>query len=206
MIVSEFLSTSIYYNAAPDISLRPWGYGSYGTLPATYFIVHEYGGWSDNDRPTQEYAPELAKAVSDMHQRSQWPGGKFGMAHTLFGGNSRSYWPPADSWEDCFSRGMRHEFDQERRVQGSDPEFDFLTAAILDRVIPRLIGPLETMGNSIVPTLVHGDMWTGNTAVHPKTKRPVLFDATPLYAHFECTCHPSFFPPLPSRFPLRFAF
>lgn len=194
MIASEFLSTSIYYNAAPEISLRPWGYGSYDTMPATYFIIHEYGGWSEKDWPTEEYAPELAKAVSDLHRRQRWPGGKFGIGHTLFGGRTPSRWALSNSWEDCFSHGMRYEFEQERAVQGPDPEFDFLSAAMLDRVIPRLIRPLETMGNSIVPTLVHGDMWTGNMAIHPTRKRAVLFDATPLYAHFECTdCSSPFF-------------
>ncbi len=57
---------------------------------------------------------------------------------------------------------------------------------ILDKVIPRLLRPLETEGRNIQPRIVHGDMWDGNTSVDATTDKPVIFDASGMYAHNEC--------------------
>jgi len=38
----------------------------------------------------------------------------------------------------------------------------------------------------LVPSLVHGDLWDGNASADVETGRPMIFDATPLYAHKEC--------------------
>ncbi|XMA09023.1 hypothetical protein WAI453_001814 [Rhynchosporium graminicola] len=53
------------------------------------------------------------------------------------------------------------------------------------KVIPRLLRPLETEGRTVVPRLVHGDLWDGNASVDVSTGSPLIFDATPLYAHNE---------------------
>jgi protein-ribulosamine 3-kinase len=57
---------------------------------------------------------------------------------------------------------------------------------MLDKVIPRLLRPLETGGHQIKPRIVHGDMWDGNTSVDANTDLAVIFDASGSYAHNEC--------------------
>jgi hypothetical protein len=61
-----------------------------------------------------------------------------------------------------------------------------LREGIMEKVIPRLLRPLETDGNQIQPCLVHGDLWDGNTSVDGATGKPLIFDACSSYAHHEC--------------------
>lgn len=44
---------------------------------------------------------------------------------------------------------MRHALELEIKAKSSDPEFDVLLPVIFDKVIPRLLRPLEGDGRSI---------------------------------------------------------
>ena len=66
-------------------------------------------------------------------------------------------------------------------------ELGDLSPDLFEKVIPRLLRPLETDGNSITPVLVHGDLWCGNAAVDRETDAPLIFDPSSFYAHNECT-------------------
>lgn len=70
--------------------------------------------------------------------------------------------------------------------QGPDEELGKLFGQTMSMVVPRLLRPLETGGRQIKPSLVHGDLYSGNVSVDVETGRPVLYDATCLYAHNEC--------------------
>jgi protein-ribulosamine 3-kinase len=61
-----------------------------------------------------------------------------------------------------------------------------LRNAIPKKVIPRLLRPLEIDGRKLLPRLVHGDLWDGNTSVDVAMDLPVIFDACSSYAHNEC--------------------
>jgi fructosamine-3-kinase len=56
---------------------------------------------------------------------------------------------------------------------------------ILDHVIPRLLGPLESDGRQVKPCLIHGDLWEDNIGTHTKTGDIFLVDPAPFYAHHE---------------------
>jgi protein-ribulosamine 3-kinase len=62
-----------------------------------------------------------------------------------------------DSWEEFFTRGMRRIRAYDTDTQGPSEELDFLAADLLEKVIPRLLCPMEIHGRSIWPALVHGD-------------------------------------------------
>lgn len=51
--------------------------------------------------------------------------------------------------------------------------------------MPRLLRPLETEGRILKPSLVHGDLWEGNTVVDGNTKEPLIFDSSAFWAHNE---------------------
>jgi protein-ribulosamine 3-kinase len=65
-------------------------------------------------------------------------------------------------------------------------EMEELRASMIEKVIPRLLRPLEMNGRSVKPALIHGDLWCGNTAVDVQTDRPLIFDPASFYAHNEC--------------------
>lgn len=90
------------------------------------------------------------------------------------------------SWEKFFSKSLRHALDLEIQAKGPDPELDALLPILFDKVIPRLLRPLETDGRSIKPSLVHGDLWYANAGLDMETGQSVIFDVCCFYAHNEC--------------------
>lgn len=61
-----------------------------------------------------------------------------------------------------------------------------LDIAMITKVVPRLLRPMETGGQYIKPSLVHGDLWCGNAAVDQATGRPLVYDPASFFAHNEC--------------------
>ena len=124
--------------------------------------------------------------LAEFHGRSKSAAGDFGFPITMFGGRNPQTFPLTKSWEECFSKGLDKIFDMEEQTHGPDEEMQRLRDGLMTKLIPRLLRPLETEGRVLVPSLVHGDLWDGNASVDVETGRPMIFDATPLYAHKEC--------------------
>jgi len=181
MVSAEFEAMSALFKIMPEIIARPVGWGSYESFPDTYFFVCEYHEMSE-DIPDLSDFPAL---IAEMHKRGISPDGKFGFPLETFSGNAAQNFPVTDTWEECFSRGIQKIFAAETKTHGRDEELESLTTAMVEKVIPRLLRPLETEGRKITPTLVHGDMWEGNCSVDVATGSPMIFDAAPLYAHNE---------------------
>ncbi|KAB5585279.1 Fructosamine kinase-domain-containing protein [Coniochaeta sp. 2T2.1] len=178
MVSSESASMTTVYTLAPDLVAKPLGWGTYTSMPDTHFILCAYHKFTSSI-PSESVFPKL---VADLHKRSAIPGGKFGNPNVTFGGRNPQLFPVSDTWEECFTRGMQGIFEAEKKTHGEDEELDYLEQAMLEVVFPRLIRALE---GEVVPCLVHGDLWEGNAAVDATTGKPVIFDATPLYAHNE---------------------
>ncbi|ORY66172.1 uncharacterized protein BCR38DRAFT_465139 [Pseudomassariella vexata] len=65
-------------------------------------------------------------------------------------------------------------------------EYDAACKQLIDKVVPRLLGALESEGRSITPTLCHGDLWEGNVATNMETGKIIIFDPNEcMYAHNE---------------------
>lgn len=75
---------------------------------------------------------------------------------------------------------MKHMLELEEAAHGLDKtgKMQELKGLLLEKVIPRLLRPMETEGRSITPTLVHGDFWHGNTSTDVDTGAPLMFDAS----------------------------
>ncbi|KAK5632690.1 hypothetical protein RRF57_008404 [Xylaria bambusicola] len=81
-----------------------------------------------------------------------------------------------ENWEETFTSELQRIFDSEKNTQSYDEEVARLRKAIIEKVIPRLVRPLETGPHKILPRLVHGDLWDGNCGVDENTGKPVVFD------------------------------
>lgn len=77
--------------------------------------------------------------------------------------------------------------DREKNEQWG--EFKILCDLTLEKVVPRLLEPLQSGGRSIKPCLIHGDLWDENTATDMDTGEPFVFDAGSMYGMmtFQCT-------------------
>lgn len=183
MVSSEFYAMKLLYSIIPEMVAEPLAWGAYSDEePDTYFFICRFRELS-NDIPDVADFPAL---LAEFHRRSKSTTGEFGFPITMFGGRNPQAFPLTKSWEECFSKGLDKIFDMEEQTHGPDEEMQRLREGLMTKVIPRLLRPLETEGRVLVPSLVHGDLWDGNASVDVETGHPMIFDATPLYAHNEC--------------------
>lgn len=139
-------------------------------------------------RNLRAQTPPLAEFLSilrRLHEPSISPNGKFGFHVTTFYGAPPMVNEWTDSWEDFFTREFRSNLRYAQANRGKDQELTDLAEKFINRVIPRLLRPLQTGGRNIKPTLCHGDLWDGNIQFDVDTKQPVLFDACCFYGHNE---------------------
>lgn len=92
-----------------------------------------------------------------------------------------------DTWEEFFTRELWSNLGYAQANRGRDRELTDLADEFTQKVIPRLLRPLQTGGRNIKPTLCHGDLWDGNIQIDEDTKQPILFDACCFYGHNEST-------------------
>lgn len=182
MVSAEFFAMSKLHGVMPEMVAEPIAWGTYKEEPDTYFFVCRFHELSD-DIPDVDDFPRL---VAEFHRRGASETGEFGFPITTYGGRNPTTFPISKTWEECFSKGLEHLFNIEAEAQEPDEEMEHLRKGIMTKVIPRLLRPLETEGRTLTPTLVHGDLWDGNASVDVNAAHPMMFDATPLYAHNEC--------------------
>jgi len=147
----------------------------------TYFLVIEFKEFS----PGLPDAAKLGSRLAEMHEKSESPTGMFGFEpQTYDGARIQSVaWDP--SWTSFFSKLLAEAYRQDTETNGVWPELERVYERVQSRLIPRLIGALESDGRSIKPTLIHGDLWEGNIGNEAETGDPWIFDCAAYYAHNE---------------------
>jgi protein-ribulosamine 3-kinase len=186
IVSSEFVSMSTMYDIVPDITTKPIAWGTYASNPNIHFLLcifHEM----TNEVPDVEVFP--AK-IAELHMKGVSPNGKFGFPVINYSGRLPQSTIWCDTWEESFSRILKHTLELEEEAQGYSEEMRRLADAVITKVIPRLLRPLETEGRQIQPRLVHGDLWDGNVRKDATTNSLIIFDAAAIYAHNECKSNP----------------
>ena len=149
-----------------------------------------------------ELEPDLfCEKLTRLHSAHTSPEGKFGFHCATYNGDLPQDNTWSDSWERFFDNGLRHVLKVREERAGPNTELEALLPALFDKVIPRLLRPLESNGRTIQPSLVHGDLWCGNTGVtDADTGEGIIFDPSSFWAHHECSCELSVSPlPRPHR-------
>jgi protein-ribulosamine 3-kinase len=180
----EFESTKAIYAIDPDFTNHPLGWGSFRDTPDTHFYLCAFRTLSEDVPDTEPFCGRLAA----LHRDSVSPNGKFGFHVVTYNGNLPQDNSYTDTWEECFSNGLRRMLALNLKTTGPS-ELQDLAPVIFEKVIPRLLRPMETNGRSVKPSLVHGDLWYGNVADDLDLDKPVVFDPCCFYAHNECTSH-----------------
>ncbi|KAI1180618.1 Fructosamine kinase-domain-containing protein [Nemania sp. FL0916] len=182
MVMGEFESMNTAYNVLPGFVPKPVAWGTYASIPDTHFFLCEFREMI-NDMPDP---PQFATSLSILYQKSVSPTGKFGFHVSTYAGNLPQHVSWDDSWESFFTKSMRWALDLEIERKGPNKELEMLTLILFDKVMPRLLRPLESEGRTVKPSLVHGDLWYANSGIDIKNGEPLVFDACCFYAHNEC--------------------
>jgi protein-ribulosamine 3-kinase len=178
----EFASMTAIYQATPNFVPAPIAVGTYVSDPDVHFSLCELVDMTDEVAEVDTLPAKLA----ELHMKSVSPNGKYGFPIPTNQGALQQPNTWTASWEKFFSDMMQRCFDWEQEMHGRTEEMQELFEAILKKVIPRLLRPLETGEREIQPRIVHGDLWDGNTSTNAVTDKPLIFDASSMYAHNEC--------------------
>ena len=81
--------------------------------------------------------------------------------------------------------------EDEERSHGVDEEINKLKEAMFEKVIPRLLWPLETESKRIEPCLLHSDVWPRNVKPHAETKKVMMFVSCAFWGHHQCNSNTS---------------
>ena len=161
----------------------------FGMNETSTFICASFNHFSDGIPEPVSFCEKLAR----LHRRSSqaWPDAKFGFHCTTYNGDLPQDNTWSSSWEVFFANGLRHVLKVREERAGSDAELDRLTPDLFNKVIPRLLRPLETKGRTVKPALIHGDLWCGNVGIVDKdTLDGIVYDPASFWAHNECKNEP----------------
>ncbi|KAK5636840.1 hypothetical protein RRF57_012552 [Xylaria bambusicola] len=184
-IWGEHYSATLVASCAPEYGPNPVGKGVYqdeNNVP-TYFYVQNF---HDMDIETPPDPAGLATTMATLHRNSESPNGMFGYPIITGRGtlNRTEHWH--ESWAVQFTYLLEDLLKLDNHVNGYWPEFDQACKQLIEGVIPRLLGVLQSEGRTIKPTLVHGDLWEGNVATDMNTGTVIAFDFDEcMYAHNE---------------------
>lgn len=183
MMQGSYESEKIFHHYAPDYVPEPISWGFYAADPDMYFYLSGF-----HDMVDQVPAPNvLVPIIAHVHKASmgQSPHGAYGFHVTTHLANIPNDNTWQTSWEAWFQQAMRRMFDVEEKAHGKDPKLESLKNALHEKVIPRLLRPLETGGRYIKPCLVHSDIWPGNVMLDSDTYKMIIFDSCAHWAHNE---------------------
>lgn len=181
MSEAEYEGQRVLATYIPDNVAAPVGWGFFENNTSKSFFLAHFRPLCVGPLPISKFLNVIKK----LHQSSISPTGKFGFHVTT------SYGPPpminswTDNWEEYFTRQFRANLEYAQRERGEDLELQEVAGDFIQKVIPRLLRPLQTGGRSIKPTLCHGDLWDGNIQIDAETKQPIMFDSCCFYGHNE---------------------
>ncbi|KAK3904933.1 Fructosamine/Ketosamine-3-kinase [Staphylotrichum tortipilum] len=180
----EFQGTTAMYALAPSFCPRPIAHGTLHTHPDAHFYLCTFHHFHPASTPLHPLL--FCKQLAALHIASSSPTGKFGFHCPTYSGDLPQDNTWTDSWEECFTSGLRHVLTMREQRGGKSEELNALLPGLFGVVIPRLLRPLESAGRKITPALVHGDLWCGNTGVvEAETGEAMVFDPASLWAHNE---------------------
>ena len=127
------------------------------------------------------FVAQLAK----LHRRATSPNGMFGFPITTVCGRMERTVTWEKSWAKSFTHQLEDVIRYDNETNGPWPEYDAACRQLINVIIPRLLGILQSDGREITPALIHGDLWERNVGIDKETRDPVVFDPGSIFAHNE---------------------
>ena len=104
---------------------------------------------------------KLAAGLANLHKNSVSPTGKFGFSmSTCHARVAQAVDTWEESWCTLYTKHLGHFMSLAKPIL-QWPEFNIVCDLTLEKVVPRLLLPLQSDGRTLKPCLVHGDCWDG---------------------------------------------
>ena len=145
------------YELSPEFVPEPLTWGTFENDDSTHFMLSAFREM-DQEVPAME---PTCQRLADLHLRSLRKGEtRFGFPLDTYNGSLRQTNDWQDKWEQFFVQQLKGMLKLEEHSQGTQSEeMSDLLQHIFEKVIPRLLRPMEYGGRCIRPVLVHGDFW-----------------------------------------------
>ena len=178
----EFNTMTELHKFAPNFVPKPYTWGKLNIdEPATYFFLCEFIEMTnENPDPVQ-----LCTKLVQLHQKSVSPTGKFGFHIDTCQGPLPQATEWCSSWVDYYIQLTRRAMQLNTEICGPWRDLEQVVEHLIEHVVPKVLGPLEANGRSVKPSLIHGDLWEGNTGISFETGEVYAFDASGHYCHNE---------------------
>ncbi|KAK8130789.1 hypothetical protein PG999_003169 [Apiospora kogelbergensis] len=140
MALGEYESQKELQKYLPDNVIVPTAQGQCQLDSSASFFLARF---RDLDEKVAQPS-QLVEVLERLHRLSTSPNGKFGFHVATFNG-----WAPlvnewCDTWEEYFTRQSRSDIAWMSSIRGPDAEFDVVVKEFFDKVVPRLLRPLQT--------------------------------------------------------------
>ena len=184
MVEGEYESIAAIHAVKPGFCPKPQAWGTFKSNPDLHFLLTDFVEMEQEIPEKDAFITMLA----DFHLSSiaMSPNGKFGFHCTTYNGNLAQDNTWTDTWEEYYKNNIVRMLRLEEEARGPSEELKELSEQLLEKVIPRLLRPLETGPITLKPCLIHGDLWYGNTATKLDTGEPITFDSSAFWGHNEC--------------------
>ncbi|KAK3316749.1 hypothetical protein B0H66DRAFT_304929 [Apodospora peruviana] len=174
----SFESEMTFYSFCPDHVPKPIAWGNYESDTTTWFYLCDFHDMIDDLPGPDDLVPVIADVqtarvakpsnnnfnfLADIHNDDKWQ----------------------VSWELQFTQAMRRMFSHEEQLRGKDDRLTELREDLFEKVIPRLLRPLETSGHSLQPCLIHSDLCPSSVMVDEDTSKVMIFDSCAYWSHNE---------------------
>jgi protein-ribulosamine 3-kinase len=167
----------------PGLVPQATGWGEYhdGDTQIHFFL----GDYHDMDLSAAPEPVSFVERIAKLHAKGKSPTGMFGFPVSTVLGKFERTTTWEKSWAVCFANQLKDVVKYDNEVNGLWPEYDLACAQLIAKVIPKLLGALQSDGRSIEPALIHGDLWEQNVGIDMETGDTILFDPGSTYAHNE---------------------
>lgn len=166
----------------PGFCPKPIACDCFQSNPDAYFYLCNFYDFVEGLPDSDSFCEQLAR----LHSTPS-PNGKFGFDCVTYNGNLPQDNTWNSSWEAFFHNGLRHVLKVREERAGPNEELDAVLPPLFDKVIPRLLRPLESDGRKVKPSFVHGDLWCGNASIFDEgTEEGMVYDPAGFWAHNEC--------------------
>ena len=183
MMLGTYESEMAFWTFVPEHIPKPLASGSYKSDPNTYFYLAEFHDMIDEVPDPREFVSIIVKVHQESMGKS--PNGRFGFNVPTHLANIAIDNSWQDSWETWYTSAMEQMFELEEKSHGKNEEFEALKKQLFEKVIPRLLRPLESGGRKVIPCLVHSDLWPGNCMPDADTEKIMIFDSCAYWGHNE---------------------
>ncbi len=183
MLQGEFESMQAIAELSPNFVPHPIYTGIFASDKNYHFMLSQFCNMEQKVPKMELTCAMLAKMHRMSHEKNVQ---QFGFPITTYNGNLPQDNTWCQTWEQFYAQQLRAMLKHEEKAQGPHTAaLQNLFQNLFDKVIPRLLRPMETGGYKITPSLIHGDFWDGNVATKYEDGAPVTYDAGAFWGHNE---------------------